>query len=58
MGQATWLIKGWSVIPIKPSGRSAGGEESKEFKRGAQLCDSSNGSTFAWVVQYGVAWIQ
>jgi hypothetical protein len=28
------------------------------FSRGDQLCDSSNGSTFALVVQDGVAWMQ
>ena len=28
------------------------------FSRGSQLCDSSNGSTFALVVQDGVAWMQ
>jgi hypothetical protein len=28
------------------------------FSRGDQLCDSSNGSTFAWVVRDGVAWMQ
>jgi hypothetical protein len=28
------------------------------ISRGGQLCDSSNGSTFGWVVQNGVAWMQ
>ena len=28
------------------------------FSRGGQLCDSSDGSTFAWVVQDGVPWMQ
>jgi hypothetical protein len=28
------------------------------FSRDGQLCDSSNGSTFALVMQDGVAWMQ
>jgi hypothetical protein len=28
------------------------------FSRGDQLCNSPNCSTFAWVVQDGVAWMQ
>jgi len=46
------------VSPIKPSGRSAGGEERKEFESIAQLSDSPNGSIFAWIMQDGVAWMQ
>jgi len=55
MGQATSLMSRYSVNPTKPSGRSAGGEECKEFESSAQLCDSPNGSTFAWVMQDRVA---
>jgi hypothetical protein len=55
MGQATSLMPRYSVNQTKPSGRSAGGEECKEFESSAQLCDSPNGSTFAWVMQDRVA---
>lgn len=35
-----------------------GGGVCKEFDSGAKLCDSPNGSTFAWIVRDSVAWMQ
>jgi hypothetical protein len=58
VGQATQLKTVKLCEPGKPSESSAGGEEWKEFESSAQLCDPSSGSTFAWAVQDGAAWIQ
>src|SRR5918997_718744 len=38
------------LVYAQPRGASVG------FSRGGQLCDSSNGSIFAWVVHDGMAW--
>ena len=56
--QATPLMPRYSVNSTKPSRRSASGEEWKEFESSAQLWDSSNGSTFACVMQDGLACMQ